>query len=348
MRLRWTRVHLEAIGVDLPEERLSSAAIERRLAPLYRELGLTPGYLEELTGIRERRVWPPEADLAAPAVRAGAQALARAGMPADQLGAVVHVSVCRANLEPAAACEIAHRLGAPADAYVYDLTNACVGNLNGMAEVANAIELGQIEAGLVVACESSRAIVERTIARMLAEPTAERFRLGFATMTGGSGAAAVLLTSADRSRTTHRLIAGATENATEHFRLCRWGAERGLLGETPPIMETDAQALSQHGMQLTVRTWRQLLDEVGWRSEQVDKVICHQIGERPRREGLRAIEVSPEKDFSTYPLLGNTGTAGLLISAAQAEEQGFLEPEDRVGFIGVASGLCSMVLALRW
>ena len=51
----------------------------------------------------------------------------------------------------------------------------------------NRIELGQIRAGLVVSADSSREIVDTAIARMLKDPTLDRFRLCLATMTGGSG-----------------------------------------------------------------------------------------------------------------------------------------------------------------
>ena len=46
---------------------------------------------------------------------------------------------------------------------VYDVSNACLGMLNGMVQVANLIELGQIRAGLVVGTEDSRSLVESTI-----------------------------------------------------------------------------------------------------------------------------------------------------------------------------------------
>jgi len=46
-----------------------------------------------------------------------------------------------------------------------------------------------------VSAESSREIVDRSIERLNAEPTLERYRLGLATMTGGSGAAAVATSS---------------------------------------------------------------------------------------------------------------------------------------------------------
>ena len=65
--------------------------------------------------------------------------------------------------------------------------------------VANRIELGQIRAGLVVSCESAREIVDLTIDRLLRERSMETLRKTVATLTGGSGAVAVVLTMASRA-----------------------------------------------------------------------------------------------------------------------------------------------------
>jgi hypothetical protein len=86
--------------------------------------------------------------------------------PAD-LGALIYAGVCRENFEPATACAVADGLGLRGGTFVYDLSNACLGLLNGMLQVANMIELGQIRAGLVVACESAREINEIALARLL-------------------------------------------------------------------------------------------------------------------------------------------------------------------------------------
>src|SRR4051794_1592860 len=147
--MRWSRVHIEAIGYEIPEERVRSTDLEARLAPLYDALRLQPGQLEALTGIRERRFWPPGQRMAACATKAARKALAQSGVKAEDLGAVIYAAVCRDDLEPATACEVAHALGTSPDAWIFDLSNACLGVMNGMVEIANRIELGQIRAGLV-------------------------------------------------------------------------------------------------------------------------------------------------------------------------------------------------------
>jgi 3-oxoacyl-[acyl-carrier-protein] synthase-3 len=282
------------------------------------------------------------------AAKAAKKALEMSGVPADALGAVVYAGVCRDNLEPATACAVAEAIGTGPDALVFDVSNACLGVLNGMVELANRIELGQMRAGIVVSSESSRDIVETSIARMNQDPTLERYRLGLATLTGGSGAVAVVLTSADFSDSEHRLAYGAALSAPEHHRICRWGPKQGLLGETDNVMDTDASAVLNHGVDLGRRTWERFLATTGWRASDVDRVICHQVGAGHRREVLQTLGVDEAKDFSTFPELGNIGTVSVPLTAARAAEEGFLRSGDRVGLLGIGSGLNCLMLGLEW
>jgi len=77
-------------------------------------------------------------------------------------------------------------------------------------------------------------------------------------------------------------------------------------------------------------------------------VICHQVGSTHQKTILDALGISPEKDFVTYPFLGNIGTVSLPVTAAIASERGFLEKNDLVGFFGIGSGLNCMMLGLEW
>jgi len=63
---------------------------------------------------------------------------------------------------------------------------------------------------------------------------------------------------------------------------------------------------------------------------------------------LRTMGIPREKDFITYPSLGNIGTVSLPITAAIAEERGFLCPGDNVVFAGIGSGLNCMMLGWEW
>ncbi len=346
--MKYNRVFVSALGYELGPQVVTSAELEERLAPVYRRLNLHPGQLEAWTGIAERRWWHPDARLSAGATAAARKALAKTSVQAADLGVVIYAGVCRENFEPATACAVADALGVKGGASVYDLSNACLGVLNGMLEVANRIELGQIRAGLVVSCESAREINEITLARLLQGVEMDQFAEAIATFTGGSGAVAMLLTDGSFNGAKHRLIGAVSQVAMEHHRLCRWGlAPTGGLQQSQ-YMATDSVSVLKYGVQLGQQTWRVFLDELGWTPAQVERVICHQVGSGHQDAILKSLQLAKEKDYTTYRFLGNMGTAALPVTAAIADERGVLKPGERVGFLGIGSGLTCLMMGLEW
>jgi 3-oxoacyl-[acyl-carrier-protein] synthase III len=351
--MRYDKVHLEAIGYELAPVVVTSDELEERLEPLYKQLHVPEGSLEALTGISERRWWEPKHSLSSSAAAAAKKALARTGVPAEALETVVYAGVCRENFEPATACAVAVELGVQGAASVYDISNACLGILNGIHEIANRIELGQIRAGIVVSAETAREIVDVTIERMLRDATMATYTEGLATLTGGSGAVAVLITDGSFDNDgTHRVLGGAQRAAPEHNDLCRWGlADAPTLHDAQPLqqwMYTDAASVLQHGVTLANETWQDFLGQMAWEPDQVDRVICHQVGTAHRDTILGSIGIDRAKDFSTFPYLGNVGTVSLPLTAALAEEREAIAPGDRVAFLGIGSGLNCMMIGVEW
>ncbi len=399
--MKYTRVQMESIGYELPPVVITSEDLEERLMPMYDTLHIAPGQLQALTGISERRWWEEGHVLSDGAAAAARKALEQSNVVAKDVEALIYTGVCRENFEPATACAVAAQLGISNDANIYDISNACLGVMNGIIDIANRIELKQIRAGMVVSCETSREIVEIMIDRMLNDRTMDMFSRSLATLTGGSGAAAVLLTDGSfDNKETHRLLGGANQSAPEHHKLCRWGvtlspvalgelmfspdkllaaidqvmhpevlpsaikdvmtsnklppALAGIMpSETLPaalseFMSTDSVAVLKHGAKLGVKTWGSFLSRMGWARDQVDKVICHQVGQGHRDTILKELGIAPEKDFSTYKYLGNIGTVSVPLTAAIAEQRQFLKKGDRVSFLGIGSGLNCLMLGWEW
>lgn len=383
--MRYSRVFLESIGYELPPVVVTTEELEERLRPVYEALKIVPGQLEALTGISERRWWESGYPISAGAAEAGKKALAQAGVRPEEVDVLIYAGVCREDFEPATACHVAAAVGVSPHAAVYDISNACLGVLNGIVDVANRIELGQARAGLVVSCETAREINDITINRLLKSRSMELFKTSLATLTGGSGAVGVLITDGSFSRSgRRRLVGGVTQAAPEHHRLCRWGLESLLPAAVdqleailPPVlaqaklenvlpaaithkleallpaavtqfMSTDSISVLKFGVDLGLRTWKSFLARLGWGKEQIDKVICHQVGAGHRQSVLNALGIPADKDYSTFPYLGNIGTVSLPLTAALAEERGFLVPGNRVGFLGIGSGLNCLMLGLEW
>jgi 3-oxoacyl-[acyl-carrier-protein] synthase III len=347
--MKYSKVYIESFGYELAPVVVTSAELEARLEPLYKALHFAPGQLQALTGIRERRWWEPGFPLSKGAVAAAKKALAASDVSPSDIGALLYTGVCREQFEPATACRVAAGLGISGNTAIFDLSNACLGVLNGILEVANRIELGQIRAGLVVSCESARDINDIMISRMLAERGMENFASSLATLTGGSGAVAVLLTDDSFSNSgRRRLKGGVTLAAPEHHRLCLWGVEPDGNGGFIQSMSTDAVSVMNYGVELGTRTWAEFLPEVGWKDTDVDRVICHQVGSAHQSAILKTLGISLHKDFTTYEFLGNMGTVSLPLTAAVADERDILSAGDRVAMLGIGSGLNCLMLGVDW
>jgi len=347
--MKYSKVFIDSFGYELAPVVVTSAELESRLEPLYKTLHFTPGQLQALTGIRERRWWEPGFPLSRGAAAAGKKALAAGGLAPSDLGAVIYTGVCREQFEPATACRVAASLGISGNAAVFDLSNACLGVLNGILEVANRIELGQIRAGLVVSCESARDINDIMISRMLADRRMENFASALATLTGGSGAVAVLLTDGSFSNSgRRRLRGGMTLAAPEHHALCLWGLTPDGKGGFVQSMSTDAVNVMNFGVELGMRTWERFLPEMEWNAGDVDRVVCHQVGSAHQSAILKTLGIPLDKDFTTYEFLGNMGTVSLPLTAALADERDILEKGDRVAMLGIGSGLNCMMLGVDW
>ena len=159
--MKYSRVYVDTITYEIPPLVVTTAELERKLEPLYKKLFIPKGQIETLTGIHERRWWHEGFKLAEGAILAARKALEKTSVPARDIEALVYGGVYHEIFEPATACRVAAELGVSPNATVHDINNACLGMVDGMVDIANRIELGQIRAGMVVASDGSKSFSER-------------------------------------------------------------------------------------------------------------------------------------------------------------------------------------------
>lgn len=341
--MKFESVCIESLGYALPEERWSSADIEEQLRSLYERLKLPAGRLELMTGIRERRMWPAGTRPSDASAAAGKAALAKSSLRADQVELFIHAAVSRDMLEPATASFAHQKIGLPATAQIFDVSNACLGFLNSLTLAASMIEAGQIKCALVTAGENGRPLVEQTLRTLLEQPlTRNGIKPYFANLTIGSGAvAAVVCHRSLVQGRAHRLLGGIPRAATQHSALC----QGDTYGAESLAMQTDSEQLLLAGLALARETWSAFTAEQG---RDFTRYICHQVGSTHRRKLYEALSLDEAKDFSTFESLGNTGSVALPITLAKAIEAGAVQAGDRVGLLGIGSGLNCLMLAVEW
>jgi len=113
-------------------------------------------------------------------------------------------------------------------------------------------------------------------------------------------------------------------------------------------MQTESEKLLEAGLRLARRNWENFLRQTRWTAGAIQHCITHQVGQRHRSRLYDALGLDLRKDFSTFPRLGNTGSAALPMTLSIASEQGRFRPGDRVALLGIGSGLHSLFLGLEF
>jgi len=222
--------------------------------------------------------------------------------------------------------------------------------MNGMVQAANMIELGQIRAGVVVGTESGRALVENTIRELNSNTSLTRndIKLSIASLTIGSGSAAVVLCHRDLSRTGNRLLGGVVRANTDQCRLCQSGRDESADAQMQPLMRTDSETLMREGIAVGKLAFDDFLAELGWQRADINKTFCHQVGKAHQKLMFESLGLDPKIDYTTLEYLGNTGSVAAPMTAAIGIENGRLQKGDKVALMGIGSGINVIVLGLEW
>jgi 3-oxoacyl-[acyl-carrier-protein] synthase-3 len=322
MKKKFNNVSISAIDYYLPETIVSSEDLEKELSPLYERLKLPEGRLELMTGIKERRYWPQGTRPSDLSTKAAQNLFEKNNVNPQQIDLLIHASVCRDFLEPATASVIHANLNLKKEAMTFDLSNACLGILNGMIMAAEMIDSGAVETAIVVGGENSAPLIFETIKFLnTSDINRKELKKYFANLTIGSGACAVLLKKGDHLLKL-KSFSALTDGSSN--KLCQGDGNPNSL-----MMQTDSEELLKAGIQLAKENWELLAVRPSWS-------IGHQVGTAHEKLMRETLGITETKTFTTYQTLGNTGTVALPITLAK-----FLESEPELSGIGTLLGIGS-------
>ena len=323
-------------AVDAPEV-VTSEDIDERLTPFYERTDTRPGLLKSLAGISQRRQWPEGVSFTDAAALAGEKAIAAAGIDREQIGMMIDTSVCRARLEPSGAVSVHDELGLSSSCMNFDLSNACLGFMNGIHLAGSLLETGQLDYVLLVDGEGTREIHENTIERLLDESsTAEDLFLNFASLTLGSGSAAMVLGRHSENPGSHRVKGGYFRASTTHQDLCVGSLE---------YMRTDTRGLLEAGTELVKRSWDEIEHNERWRHD-MKFYVLHQVSQVHTQAVIDTLGIDSDRVPRTFPDYGNIGPAAVPVTLAAIQDK--LSPGDGVLLAGIGSGLNSSFIELQW
>ena len=333
--MKFKNVVIQSLAAIDPPIRVTSREIEQKLKSTLDRLGVRDDLLEDVSGIGARRFWERGTKPSDAATLAAEKALDEAGIDRSKVGLIINTSVCRDYLEPSTACIVHGNLGLDENCLNFDVGNACLAFLNGMDIAARMIERAEVEYALIVDGESSRPITEATIERML-DPgiSADQFRAEFASLTLGSGAAAIVMARRELAPEGHPYLGSVSRAATEFSGLCSGQMDQ---------MVTDTRVLLSEGLKLAAKTFHAARVALGWVADELDQFVIHQVSKVHTESLVKLLGLDPAKVHTIYQELGNVGPASVPMVLAKAAELGRIRRGDRVALLGIGSGLnCSM------
>lgn len=341
--MKFEHLRLHSWAYQEPEFFLTSDDIEMSLSELYQRAKLPHGRLELQTGIKRRGFWKKGTPPSSIASMAAEKILKN--FPREKVDLLLHASVCRDFLEPATAAKVHFNLKLSPHCMISDLSNACLGVLSGILMAGQMIERGVIKTALIVSGENSGPLLEETIQYLKNEPTMDRKKIKpfIASLTIGSAGVAFLLSHDSLVSHAPKILGGSTLTDSTAVELCQGdGSTQGLM------METDSEALLKAGVKLSKENWQKCLGVLGWNNSDVDKIIPHQVGTAHRHAMLTELGLPLDRDFKTFELFGNTGSAALPLTLMKAADANFFKTNDKIALLGIGSGLTSTMLGMEW
>ena len=350
---RFKSVCIESIGINTAPHEVSSLQIEEQLSALYKKLEIPFGTLERMSGVKARRFFDESVLPSQAGVVAAEEALQKSHIKPSEIGALFSCSVSRDCFEPATATIMHAKLGLREDTLAFDISNACVGFSNGLTTAASLIEAGVMKAALVVSSETVSRMMNAGLKQVLmgADKIDRELLLKFLpTVTLGSGAVAYLLCHESISKNKHRYVGTISRCATQFNDLCVGDGDYCLTQDLSftPFMTTDAAKLIASAAVLGDRAWKDLSELLSWKSDDVNHVVCHQVGKQVNEAFYRTVGLDRAKEFTIYQKYGNLVSAALPTAFAMAIEGRAIKAGDKIVLMGYGSGLNALFSGIIW
>jgi 3-oxoacyl-[acyl-carrier-protein] synthase III len=305
---------IAAVGMAVPDRRVANAEIAARV-------GVEESWIAKRTGTRERPWAEPGERMTEFAARAGAQALERANIPADELDLVLVATSSADEITPNAAPLVAGLVGAK-NAGAFDVGAACTGWLTALSMACGQIESGRARNALVVGADFLSKFLDfsdRDTAPLFAD---------------GAGAAVVTKAA---GRNIGSAVLRSDPGGADLIRLERSGRIQMRGPETfkaavEALSTVTNEALEANSMQLT----------------EIDLFVYHQANSRIIRAVGQRLGLDPERVVDYVGRFANSSTATLPIALSVAEEEGLLEPGHRVLLAAFGGGFTWGATVLQW
>lgn len=266
------------------------------------------------TGMKKRHFCEGDEGNVFMATKAGAQALERAGIDKDEIGAIVVATFSGDYFVPSTACLVQKELGLGDDMICFDLNAACSGFMFGLETTRGLLLQSEKKYALLIASE----VVSKKL-DMTDRGTCILF---------GDGAGAAVLTLDDEA--VYTSIMGCHGDA--EMINCPSGED------TNRKVFMDGQGTYKFAVRTVPGLLKDTIEKAGLRIEDIDGFILHQANIRIIDSVAKTIGVPKEKFFVNIDEYGNTSAASVALALNQAMEEGWCKDKKRLLLAGFGAG----------
>jgi 3-oxoacyl-[acyl-carrier-protein] synthase-3 len=289
------------------------------------------------TGVRERRIAPPEmaaTDLAYPAAQ---RALEDAGLTAQDLDGIIVATVTPDQVFPSTGCLLQARLGA-GQAWAFDLSAACSGFLYSLHVAQAMIASGQHDTILIVGAELLSRLTnweDRTTCILLAD-----------------GAGAAILAPGDDDHRILSLTLGADGTYGSLIEMPAGGSRMPASEETVRrklhTIHMKGNEVFKMGVRGMADVSLKVIEQAGYTPADIDLFVPHQANLRIIEAIAKRLEIPAEKVFTNIHKYGNTSAASVPLALDEARRTGRLRSGDLVLMAVFGGGLTWGATLVRW
>jgi 3-oxoacyl-[acyl-carrier-protein] synthase-3 len=324
-------VEFAGLGVAVPDRVVTNAEFEKSLET-------SDQWIVERTGIRERRVAPPEQSVAMLARDASLRALAGAKIGPEDLDAIVLATATPDRLLPSTACDLQALLGAR-NAAAFDVSAACPGFLYALTVAEGLIASEQGTNILIVGAEKLNTI---------ADPTDRSTAILF----GDAAGAAVIRRTAGGTRGVLSSFIKSDGNLANLLYRPGGGAvdpiSAKVVAERSHFIKMAGREVFKSAVLAMSDACDQALRRAGMTADQVDLLVPHQANIRIIEATAKHAGMPLDKVMINVDRYGNTSSASIPLAIDQAIAEGRIKPGSILLLVAFGGGFTWASAVVRW
>jgi 3-oxoacyl-[acyl-carrier-protein] synthase-3 len=322
-------VQVIGCGSYVPEQVITNADLNQRF-------GFDANWIEQRTGILERRHCPPGMATSDMAVEAGRRAVRNARIDPQEIDLLVVGTFTPDFQCPSTACLVQDQLGL--DCPAFDTAAACAGFMYAMITAAQFVATGNARYALVVGADTNSRIVN---------PSDQRTYPLF-----GDGAGAVLLARGEPHQGFLCYQMGSDGSGGPLLDRPAGGTRTPLthdaLSAGAHFLKMDGRSVFKWAVRLLTDTTELLLEKSGMTVHDVGLYLFHQANVRIISSAAEQLGIPQDRVFNNLQRYGNTSGGSIPIVLDEALQSGRIERGDTVLMCGFGAGLSWGTALVQW